>query len=133
MKLQEGIYEISTDVRNPKPDRRTAKRNFSAWEVWPKGMRVMVMPDFDFPDLVTVYPPNGYQHLGVRGRPGGNRNHPGWEALIAALKPVEMTDLEWVKHKVPMHEHVLAELLSSGKLTKADIEDAARKVNEREE
>lgn len=133
MKLEEGIYEISADVPNPKADRRTAKRNFSAWEVWPKGMRVMVTPDLDNPDLVTVHPPNGYQHLGVKGRQGGNFNHPGWEALVASLKPVEMTPLEWVKAKVPVHADVLAQLLSDGRLSKGDIEDAVQKIHAREE
>jgi len=133
VKLEEGIYEISGDVANPKPDRRKAKRDFAAWEVWPKGMRVMVTPDLDVPDLVTVHPPNGYPHLGVKGRPGGKFNHPGWEALVASLKPVEMTSLEWVKAKVPMRDHVLAQLLMNGKLSRGDIEEAVREVQAREE
>ena len=91
---------------------------------WPKGKRVRVATDFDFKDHFTIFPPNDYEHLGVKGRQGGKFNHPGFEILVAALKPMEWTDLEWVRAHLPGPDHVLAHLLKTKKLTREDLKAA---------
>lgn len=122
--LVPGMYEIAVDVKNPKADRRRATRDFASWVVWPKGKRVRVVADLDHADLFTIFLPNGHEHLGVRGRQGGRMNHPGLEALVAALQPVEMTDLERIRFHLPAHDRILAHFLKTKKLTWADLEEA---------
>jgi len=129
--LVPGMYEISVDVKNPKADRRKSTRNFSSWAVWPKGKRVRVVEDFEHKGLFTVFPPNGYEHCGVRGRHGGKFAHPGLEALVAALRPVEMTDLEWVRAFMSAEE-ILVQLLKMKKLTRADLVEVRACVDREE-
>lgn len=119
--LKAGMYEIAEDVTNPKPDRRKAARSFSAHTVWTKGMRVCVEEDGDCSGHFRIYRSGGYPHLGVAGRFGGKHNHPGFEALAAALRPIEWTDAEWVSENIISAGSVLVRLLKDGKVTREDL------------
>jgi hypothetical protein len=49
-------------------------------------------------------------------------NHPGFAALVAALRPVEWTDEEWVRVHVNSGNYVIVRLLTSGKITRDDVQ-----------
>lgn len=123
--LKPGMYEISKDVVNPKADRRKSDRDFASQKEWLKGKRVCVTKEASdsplHPDRFTICRPGGYTHLGVTGRNGGTYNHPGFDALIAALRPVEWTDHEWVEVHINNGNWILELLLKSGKITRDDI------------
>lgn len=121
--LKPGMHEISETVKNPKPDRRRANGNFAAAEIWPKGKRVCVTEDYEVRGSFKIFHLSGYEHLGVNGRKGGTYNHPGFEILVAALKPVEWTDEEWVRAHINNGNFVLERLLGSGKITRGDINE----------
>lgn len=124
MKIEElkpGMYVISKNVKNPKPDRRHADRNFEKKEIWEKGMRVCVMEDYEFVGNFKIFHLSGWAHNGVIGRRGGSHNHPGFEALVDALTPVEWTSEEWVRSRINNGNYILERLLDSKKITKEDI------------
>jgi hypothetical protein len=131
--MKTGMYVVTEDVKNPKPDRRAADRNFSAWVTWRKGQRVYVEEDAEFKGSFRIYPVNYYAHLGVAGRAGSEHRHPGFDALVAALSPVEYTDKEWVDIHVNAGNFVIAELLKQGKVTREDVLAAERATEDDEE
>jgi hypothetical protein len=123
--MKPGMYEISEDVVNPKSDRRKTDRNFSALPQWRKGLRVCVEIEKAnnklHPNRVTIFRAGGYSFYGVTGRENGEYNHPGFDALVAALRPVEWTDAEWIKVHVNNGNFILERLLESKKITREDI------------
>lgn len=123
--MKPGMYEITVDVVNPKPDRRKSDRNFSALPMWRKGLRVCIEIEESenklHPNRVTIFRAGGYSHMGVTGRENGTMNHPGFAALVAALKPVEWTNLEWVKINAKCSDRILVELLDARKITREDV------------
>lgn len=119
--LKPGMYEIAQDVVNPQADRRKSGRDFAAQPTWPKGKRVCVTQDWEFKARFTIFLPGGYQHLGVTGHKGGSHNHHGFDALVAALRPVEQTHREWVQIEVQCPDRVLVKLLDAGKITREDV------------
>lgn len=58
-----GIYELSKDVKNPKPDRRTT-RDWRAIPVWEKGTRFLILEDRElgYPRLTRL---GSYHHEDV--------------------------------------------------------------------
>lgn len=131
--MKTGMHVVTEDVKNPKPDRRTADRNFSAWVMWKKGQRVYVEEDAEFKGSFRIYPVNFYAHLGVAGRKGSEHRHPGFDALVAALSPVEYTHKEFVDIHVNAGNFVIAELLKRGKITREDVMAADQAVADDEE
>lgn len=123
--MKPGMYVLSETVKNPKPDRRAADSNFAKLPEWRKGLRVCVgieEPENKLhPNRITVFRAGGYSFHGVTGRDHGNYNHPGFDALIAALRPAEWTDSEWLEVHVISGKSVLENLLASGKITREDI------------
>lgn len=123
--MKPGMYVLSENVKNPKPDRRAAARNFAMLPEWRKGLRVCVHIDEPenklHPNRITVFRASGYSFHGVTGRDNGNYNHPGFDALIAALRPAEWTDSEWLEIHVINDKLVLEKLLASGKITREDV------------
>ena len=92
---------------------------------WEKGLRVCVQIEESenrlHPNRATIFRASGYSFYGVTGRENGELNHSGFDALVAALQPVEWTDEEWVHVHVSNGDHVLVRLLESGKITREDI------------
>lgn len=123
--LKPGMYEITRDVQNPKADRRKSDRDFSALPMWRKGLRVCVLIEASenklHPSRATIFLAGGYSFMGVTGRENGTHTHPGFDALVAALQPVEWTEHEWVEVHVNNGKWVLEELLKAGKVTRADV------------
>lgn len=123
--LKPGMYEITQDIKNPKADRRKSDRDFSALPMWRKGLRVCVEIEVSenklHPNRATIFRAGDYSFHGVTGRENGEHNHPGFDALVAALQPVEWTEHEWVEAHVNNGKWVLEELLKAGKVTKGDI------------
>jgi hypothetical protein len=121
--LKPGMYVVGADVDNPKADRRKS-RNLSAAPKWMKGLRVVVSEDWELKGLFTVAQIGVFN--GVQGRRGGRMNHPGFEALIAALEPVEWTTGEWVQVHINCPNRVLVRLLDGGKITRQDVLNARK-------
>ncbi len=119
--LKPGMYVISKSVKNPKPDRRHADRNFAKKEIWEKGKRVCVTEDYEIAGNFKIFQLSGWAHDGVNGRKNGSYNHPGFEDLVAVLTPVEWTSEEWVRARVNNGNYILERLLDSKKITREDI------------
>jgi hypothetical protein len=117
-KIEPGHYELSCDVKNPKPDRRS--KDWNKHERWPAGTKIYVRQtnidneiefiDSRWPLLHSI---STYSEA--------------YDAIGAALKPVEET-YRRLLHRLSVQNTywLLKRLVIMGKITLADIEQASR-------
>lgn len=81
--MNTGWYRLKCDVTNPKPDRRSKRRNDAV--VWNQGIRVEVRENHghteDKPNFVLYFWDNSMVFS----------YDPGYQELLAALEPVPVT------------------------------------------
>lgn len=96
--LPEGQYVLSQDVTNPSADRRH-KRSVEYMVTWTAGMKFDVRVNtFNYESASVNY--NTIKGTGWYGQLGSNND--GFDALVAALVPVDLTP-ESLGHRMEMN------------------------------
>lgn len=118
------VVELTRDVTNPKPDRRST-RQFASDVVWKQGERLLVR-NLDYLGLET-------------GRGSVSHIHLGFEQLVDAAEPVDpdfhsvMLAINGTSRYMDYSYSILEVLVRAGKISLQDIKDAARKSDEDDE
>src|SRR5262245_63394754 len=147
MKLEDmkpGLYRLTTDVKNPRPDRRSA----SDWrdkDTWHKGLTLYVRTRWLFDDTTCLSMWTGrWSHKDITFRPDSQRalkpkedKQDAWLlALLDALEPIEPRDITEAL-TVAGEENRLAEavdwLIRERILSQAVVVAAARRAREEAE
>ena len=96
--LPEGQYVLTQDVTNPSADRRH-KRSVEFMVTWTAGMKFDVRVNhFNYGHTKVDY--NTIKGTGWYGQLGSNND--GFDALVAALAPVDLTP-ESMAHRMEMN------------------------------
>jgi hypothetical protein len=116
--IEPGHYKLSRDVQNPKPDRRS--KDWDKISSWPAGTLIYVRAQEYGSSIEFVQ--SRWPTLHSIG-PGCSEQY---EAIGAALVPVEET-YKRLLHRLSVRDTywLLKRLVTSGKVTLADIELAA--------
>lgn len=131
--LTKGLYVLSDEVKNPKPDRRTS-RDFERATAWPRGLRIYYKPARD--GMVGELRCNEYTYRGNINCHTDNKKV--WEALMAKMVPAPDTlgnlfaERKGASSDVDA-EYLLAMLVDAGKITVADVRAQAERYYEMEE
>lgn len=124
MEVSVKAYRLTKDVMNPKPDRRSKDWHKREW--WSEGERVLVDRKDDGRWEVL---PCDYKWPTLHGLSSGREEDlPRWMALAPALEetPAELSEVLSYNHIQALE--VLEELISSGAVTKAKVNEAVHAV-----
>lgn len=85
--IRPGTYKLTSDVDNPKPDRRVKHylHSWRGWVKWPTGMVFCVTYDSIQKKMLRIFPQGGYGSTAIRPY------EDGFQQLAAAL--TEVTEL----------------------------------------
>jgi hypothetical protein len=129
-RLPAGVYEVSKDIENPNYDRRSD--DFDSQEVIKAGTRVLVK-DRNYRDTENEVRPYGSKvsKLGSKSYDCFEPGHYCYEALMAALVPVEVLDTdEYLESQRNINgyaassDSILQRLLINGIVTREQVEAA---------
>ncbi len=116
-KIAPGHYVLTRDVKNPKPDRRS--KDWNKLEMWPKGTQIYVRQtnvdtqiEFIESRWPTLHSVDSYSET--------------YDGIAAALEPAKET-YKRLLHRIHVRNTwwLLKRLVAMGKITFADIEQAA--------
>jgi hypothetical protein len=127
-----GLYMLSREVFNPKPDRRY-KNQFDAAPVWREGLLIRVRhydhEQYQLPSLTCDSP-------GMMGSIScGDDNRNVWEPLVAALRNDPKHLGSAINHLssngcVSDADAILAYLMEKGKVSYEDVVETGRELSE---
>jgi len=130
-RLEEGMYVLKQDVRNPRPN-RSHRHDWTYAEVWKAGKYAVVNKDHDRPGLQVIVRFNDYAIHCV------GTHTPGGQLLLAHMEkadPLEVTDVTYLSEamgrSIRSHE-ILQHFVDSGLVSLDLVKEAEDLLYRRE-
>jgi hypothetical protein len=140
--LKPGVYKLTKELDNPKPDRRS--KEWLKQAKIPTGIYIVrpwsrIAPDDSY-EIVRMGEPD-YNHIRDPGENRGKewtdaREAALWDTVVAHLEPADMNAHRFLRlHHIDTYycDDILEELVKAGKITLDDILTAHRTFMDRPE